>query len=59
MASEDFAYMLQGRPGAYLWLGAAREGENPGLHSPRFDFDDALLGQGAALWLALIRRTLA
>ncbi|MFE3839000.1 amidohydrolase [Pseudogemmobacter sonorensis] len=60
MASEDFAYMLQDRPGslggAYLWLGAARAGENPGLHSPRFDFDDALLGQGAALWLALIRR---
>ncbi len=57
MASEDFSYMLAERPGAYLWLGAAREeGENPGLHSPRFDFDDRLLGPGAALWMALIRR---
>jgi metal-dependent amidase/aminoacylase/carboxypeptidase family protein len=59
MAPEDLAYMLQGRPGAYLWLNAGRNGENSGLHSPRFDFDDALLGQGAARWLALIRRAIA
>lgn len=54
MASEDFAFMLEQRPGAYAWLGARREGENPGLHSPRFDFNDALIPQGAALWLRLI-----
>lgn len=59
MASEDFAFMLQSRPGAYAWLGARREGENPGLHSPRFDFNDALIPQGAALWNALIERYLA
>ena len=59
MASEDFAFMLEASPGAYAWLGARREGENPGLHSPRFDFNDSLLPQGAALWTRLIDRALA
>lgn len=59
MASEDFAFMLDARPGAYAWLGARREGENPGLHSPRFDFNDALIPQGARLWTRLIHRALA
>lgn len=58
MASEDFAYLLEARPGAYLWLGARRAGENPGLHSPRFDFNDALIGQGAMFWLRLIEKAL-
>lgn len=56
MASEDFAFMLNEVPGAYLWLGAAREGENPGLHSPKFDFNDAVLPAGAEFWVRLVRR---
>lgn len=56
MASEDFAFMLNERPGAYLWLGAAREGENPGLHSAKFDFNDAVLPAGAEFWVRLARR---
>ena len=56
MASEDFAFMLNEIPGAYLWLGAAREGENPGLHSAKFDFNDAVLPAGAELWVRLARR---
>ncbi|SDF41001.1 hippurate hydrolase [Salipiger thiooxidans] len=56
MASEDFAFMLNEVPGAYLWLGAAREGENPGLHSAKFDFNDAVLPAGAELWVRLARR---
>jgi hippurate hydrolase len=59
MASEDFAFMLEARPGAYAWLGGRREGENPGLHSPRFDFNEALIPQGARLWAQLIDRALA
>ena len=59
MASEDFAFMLQAVPGAYLWLGAAREGDNPGLHSAKFDFNDAVLPQGAEFWVRLARRALA
>ncbi|MDO5622417.1 MAG: amidohydrolase [Paracoccus sp. (in: a-proteobacteria)] len=53
MASEDFAFMLRETPGAYLWLGAARDGDNPGLHSPQFDFNDAILATGAAFWVHL------
>ncbi len=59
MASEDFAFMLNEVPGAYIWLGAAREGENPGLHSAKFDFNDAVLPVGAEFWVRLVRRILA
>ena len=59
MASEDFAFMLNEVPGAYVWLGAAREGENPGLHSAKFDFNDAVLPVGAEFWVRLVRRVLA
>ncbi|WP_353474866.1 M20 family metallopeptidase [Salipiger sp. H15] len=59
MASEDFAFMLNEVPGAYLWLGAAREGENPGLHSAKFDFNDAVLPSGAEFWVRLARRATA
>lgn len=58
MASEDFAFMLQQRPGAYIWLGAARDGDNPGLHSPRYDFNDAVLPTGAEFWVRLARQAL-
>jgi hippurate hydrolase len=59
MASEDFAFMLNEVPGAYIWLGAARDGENPGLHSAKFDFNDAVLPVGAEFWVRLARRQLA
>lgn len=59
MGGEDFAYMLQAVPGCYLWLGAARAGENPGLHSPRYDFNDDALPAGVGLWVSLVRRSLS
>ncbi|MCZ0964078.1 M20 aminoacylase family protein [Paracoccus benzoatiresistens] len=58
MAAEDFAFMLEHAPGCYFWLGAAREGANPGLHSPRFDFNDAILGPAAAFWVRLAQAEL-
>ena len=58
MASEDFAFMLQEVPGAYLWLGAAREGDNPGLHAASYDFNDAILPVGAEFWVRLTRRAM-
>ena len=58
MAAEDFAFMLDERPGCYLWLGARREGTNPGLHSPHYDFNDAIIGQGVNLWTRLIATSL-
>lgn len=59
MASEDFAFMLNECPGAYIWLGAAREGANPGLHSALFDFNDDVLPVGAEYWVRLVRQALA
>ncbi|MCY1245444.1 N-acetyldiaminopimelate deacetylase [compost metagenome] len=58
MAAEDFAFMLDERPGCYLWLGARRKGANPGLHSPHYDFNDAIIGQGVDLWTRLIATSL-
>ena len=51
MASEDFAFMLQARPGCYVWLGSG-DGVRA-LHSPGYDFNDAVLPVGAAYWVRL------
>lgn len=52
---EDFAYMAQAVPGAFFFLGAGRpEGETPGCHHPDFDFDDAIIPTGVALFLGLV-----
>ncbi|MCB4920892.1 amidohydrolase [Brucella intermedia] len=59
MAAEDFAFMLQEKPGCYFWLGSRRDGRNPGLHSPYYDFNDALLPIGANFWIKLVASELA
>lgn len=56
--SEDFSEMLQEAPGCYIWLGGGKSGADPGLHSPRYDFNDELLPLGAALWVSLVRENL-
>ena len=53
MGSEDFSFMLQTRPGAYLRLGQGTE-NSAFLHSGRYDFNDDVLPLGAALFVALI-----
>jgi len=69
MASEDFAYMLQACPGAYVFLGNG-EGDGthrlPGhgdgpclLHNPAYDFNDAVLPLGATYWVRLAESWLA
>lgn len=58
MAAEDFAFMLEKKPGCYFWLGAKREGNNPGLHSPYYDFNDAILATGAKFWVELVKNEL-
>ena len=50
MGSEDFAFMLEKVTGAYLFLG---NGDSAGLHSSRYDFDDALLERGPVFLHAL------
>jgi hippurate hydrolase len=62
MGSEDFAHMLQHRPGCFLRLGNGI-GDEVGsggimLHNPRYDFNDANLTVGAAFWTRLVERFL-
>ena len=56
MGSEDFSYMLEEKPGAYIWLGAGANSEK--LHSPFYDFNDELLPIGAQYWTDLAENIL-
>ncbi|MEQ6203495.1 M20 aminoacylase family protein [Sulfitobacter sp. HNIBRBA2951] len=51
--SEDFAYMLEERPGAYLFLSA---GEGAGLHHPKFNFNDEIAPIGASFFVQLVEQ---
>jgi hippurate hydrolase len=51
MGAEDFSYMLESRPGAYVFLGA---GEGAGLHHPAFDFNDDISPIGASFFARLV-----
>lgn len=53
--SEDFSFMLQARPGAYIWLGQAQGADAAPLHNPHYDFNDAVLETGVRLHIALAR----
>ena len=60
MTSEDFGYMLQARPGAYLLLGNGAEGIGGcSLHNPEYDFNDEILSIGADFWIRLVESELA
>ena len=60
MASEDFGFMLQRKPGCYLFLGNGGDGPGGcGLHSPHYDFNDDILQTGVAFWLRLVRSQLS
>jgi amidohydrolase len=56
MGSEDFSYMLEARPGAYLFLGTNDEDHNHSVHHPEFDFNDEVLSFGASLWAKLVEQ---
>ncbi|OOY28417.1 amidohydrolase [Thioclava sp. L04-15] len=55
MGAEDFSYMLETRPGAYLFMGT---GEGHGLHHPRYDFNDEAAPMGASFLARLAERAL-
>lgn len=59
MSSEDFAFLLQARPGCYVWLGGGRGAATPNLHNPHYDFNDEALAIGAAYWVTLAEAQLA
>ncbi len=54
MGSEDFSYMLEARPGSYIWMGNAGADLGCFLHNPNYDFNDEALGWGASYWATLV-----
>jgi hippurate hydrolase len=60
MGSEDFAYMLEAKPGCYVWLGNGTEGGPGGcaVHNPRYDFNDEISVIGASYWATLVEQSL-
>ncbi len=56
MGSEDFSFMLQARPGAYFRLGQGGAESGCVLHNPHFDFNDAVIPLGSAMFAALAER---
>ncbi len=60
MGSEDFAYMLEERPGCYIWLGNGTEGGPGGcsVHNPHYDFNDDIAVIGASYWATLVESSL-
>jgi amidohydrolase len=60
MGAEDFSFMLQAKPGAYLRLGQGDGAGQPGcfLHNSRYDFNDEVLPLGAALFAGLVEQSM-
>lgn len=52
---EDFSFMLQKKPGSFMFLGTGTE---HALHTPKYDFNDATIPHGVAYWLGLVRQEL-
>lgn len=58
MGGEDFSYMLEQRPGAFIWIGGGKTDNDPGLHHPEYDFNDEVLTLGASFWSKLVETEL-
>jgi len=58
MGAEDFAFMLQQKPGCYIWIGNGSSQGNCLLHNPNYDFNDEILPLGAAYWVKLVENEL-
>ncbi|GAD20682.1 M20 aminoacylase family protein [Acidovorax sp. MR-S7] len=59
MGAEDFSFMLQAKPGAYLRLGQGMGAGNSTLHNSRYDFNDDILPLGAALHAGLVEQAMS
>jgi hippurate hydrolase len=58
MTAEDFAFMLEARPGCYVWLGQGSADHPRMLHSPTYDFNDGVIPTGIAYWLEVVKERL-
>ncbi|MEZ2218609.1 M20 aminoacylase family protein [Rhizobium sp. RCC_161_2] len=56
MGAEDFSYMLESRPGAFIFIG---NGDTAGLHHPAYDFNDDVLPYGISYWVTMAEKALA
>jgi hippurate hydrolase len=56
MGAEDFSYMLEARPGAFIFCG---NGDTAGLHHPAYNFNDDAIVFGTSYWIKLVENTLA
>jgi hippurate hydrolase len=55
MGAEDFSFMLEARPGAFVFLGT---GPGNDCHHPAYRFNDSILGHGASYWVRLVEKTM-
>ena len=58
MGAEDFAYMLQEKPGCYVWLGNGPGAGGCTLHNPHYDFNNELIPYGISYWVRLVETAL-
>jgi hippurate hydrolase len=55
MGAEDFSFMLQARPGAFIFIG---NGDSAGLHHPSYNFNDEVIPVGTSYWVKLVETAL-
>jgi len=55
MGGEDFSFMLEERPGAFMFIG---NGDTAGVHHPEFDFNDEIIPAGCSYWARLVETAL-
>ena len=58
MGAEDFAFMLQAKPGCYVFIGNGPGEGGRILHNPHYDFNDEILPIGASYWATLAEQVL-
>jgi hippurate hydrolase len=56
MGAEDFAYMLEKKPGSFIFVG---NGDSAGLHNPAYNFNDEAIVFGTSYWIKLVETQLA
>ncbi|MET4697104.1 amidohydrolase [Constrictibacter sp. MBR-5] len=58
MGAEDFSFMLNERPGCYIWLGQSRGSDDAMVHHPKYDFNDSVLPVGASWFATMVESRL-
>ena len=56
MGAEDFSFMLNARPGAFIFIG---NGDSAGLHHPAYNFNDDVIPYGTSYWVKLVETALS